>query len=112
MKLSKASEKKKSFTDEKKFALRKDKKDEGRRNPNAREHLCIQNKPQSVHASSVEKDVAIDKDGYSVQLAERERGGRGELFTIEPAPCRVVRGFMPHLGITTTWARSPGESAR
>lgn len=44
-------------------------KGSGRRDSNAHEHLCIQNKPQSVHASSVEKGVVRDKDGYSIQLA-------------------------------------------
>lgn len=73
------------------------------------QHLCITNKQLSVHVSSVEKDVAINKDGYSIQLAEWKRGNRGELFAAEPAPSRAVRSSVPHLGITTAWARSPGE---
>lgn len=93
--------------------LNKDKlKGSGTRDSNAHEHLCIQNKPQSVHASSVEKGVVRDKDGYSIQPAERERGNGGELFTIEPAPRRVVRGPMPHLGIAPAWPRSAGQPAR
>lgn len=76
------------------------------------QHLCITNKQLSVHVSSVEKDVAINKDGYSIQLAEWKRGNRGELFAAEPAPSRAVRSSVPHLGLTTAWARSPGESAR
>lgn len=73
------------------------------------QHLCITNKQLSVHVSSVEKDVAINKDGYSIQLAEWKRGNRGELFAAEPAPSRAVRSSVPHLGLTTAWARSPGE---
>lgn len=73
------------------------------------QHLCITNKQLSVHVSSVEKDVAINKDGYSIQLAEWKRGNRGELFAAEPAPSRAVRSSVPHLGIATAWARSPGE---
>lgn len=34
------------------------------------EHLCIQNKLLYAHVSSVGKEIARDKDGYSVQLAE------------------------------------------
>lgn len=73
------------------------------------QYLCITNKQLSVHASSVEKDVAKDKDGYSIQLTEWERGNRGELLAAEPAPSRVVRSSVPHLGISTAWPRSPGQ---
>lgn len=76
------------------------------------QHLCITNKQLSVHASSAEKDVTKDKDGYSIQLTEWERGNRGELFAAEPASSRAVRSSVPHLGITTAWSRSPGQQAR
>lgn len=80
----------------------------GQQNQRGTEPLCIQNKLLSVHASSGGKDVARDKDGYSVQLAERARGDRGELFTPEPAPCRALRCSVPHLGVPAAWPRSPG----
>lgn len=76
------------------------------------QYLCIQNKLLYAHVSSVGKDIARDKDGYSVQLAEWERGDRGELFAVEPAPCRVVWGVVPHPGVPAAWPRSPGHAPR
>lgn len=71
------------------------------------QYLCAVNKHRFVHDFFVEKGAAWKSHGYSIQLAEWERGNRGELFAPEPAPSRALRRPVPHLGITTAWPRCP-----